>query len=254
MLGGIKNIYSVMLAGRVIFGLGGECMSVSQSAIISAWFKGKELGFALGLNITVARLASVVGGVLIPVLILNDDGLINSTMIVGLAICIFSLIAGILLVFMDWYADKKDGKINMVIPDEEKFHWGDLLTFGFPFWLASFSCMFVYMSVFTYIQTSAKMAQVKFGFDSVSAGKVYSIPYFMSAFLSPLLGFVIDKVGKRALFIMLSSIFAAMACFWVAIMPDYASPNFIIIGPEILMGICYSIFASALWSSIPYLV
>jgi hypothetical protein len=29
MIGGIKNIYSVMLAGRVIFGLGGECMSVS---------------------------------------------------------------------------------------------------------------------------------------------------------------------------------------------------------------------------------
>ena len=158
MLGGIENKYSIMLAGRVIFGLGGECMSVSQSAIISAWFKGKELGFALGLNITVARLASVVGGVLIPILIINDDGLINSTMVVGLAICIFSLIAGILLVFMDWYADKKDGKINLVIPDEEKFHWSDLLTFGLPFWLASFSCMFVYMSVFTYIQTSAKMA------------------------------------------------------------------------------------------------
>ena len=76
----------------------------------------------------------------------------------------------------------------------------------------------------------------------------------MSAFLSPLLGIVIDKIGKRALFIMVSSIFAALACFWVAIMPNYTSPNFIIIGPEILIGICYSIFASALWSSIPYLV
>jgi len=70
---------------------------------------------------------------------------------VGLAICIFSLIAGILLALVDWYADKKDGRINMIIPDEEKFHWRDLLTFGFPFWCAAFSCMFVYMSVFTYI-------------------------------------------------------------------------------------------------------
>jgi MFS family permease len=150
-LGGIGNKYGVMLAGRVVFGMGGECMSVAQSAIISAWFKGKELGFALGLNITVARLASVVGGVLIPSLIISDDGLINTTMELGLAICIFSLITGVLLVFVDWYADKKDGKINMIIPDEEKFHWGDLLTFGLPFWLAAFSCMFVYMSVFTYI-------------------------------------------------------------------------------------------------------
>lgn len=98
------------------------------------------------------------------------------------------------------------------------------------------------------------MAQVKFGFDSIAGGKIYSIPYFMSAFLTPLLGFVVDKIGKRALFIMISSILGAIACFWVAILPDYTSPNFIIIGPEILMGICYSIFASALWSSIPYLV
>lgn len=29
MLGVIKNVYWVMLAGRVVFGLGGECMSVS---------------------------------------------------------------------------------------------------------------------------------------------------------------------------------------------------------------------------------
>lgn len=140
-----------MLAGRVVFGLGGECMSVAQSAIISAWFKGKELGFALGLNITVARLASVVGGVLIPSLILSDGGLINSTMEIGFGICIFSLITGVLLVLVDWYADKKEGKANLIIADEEKFHWSDLLTFGFPFWLAAFSCMFVYMSVFTYI-------------------------------------------------------------------------------------------------------
>lgn len=105
----------------------------------------------MGLNITVARLASVVGGVIIPSLIISDDGLINSTMELGVAICVFSLITGVLLVFVDWYADKKDGKINLIIPDEEKFHWSDLLTFGFPFWLAAFSCMFVYMSVFTYI-------------------------------------------------------------------------------------------------------
>jgi MFS family permease len=102
-----------MLAGRVVFGLGGECMSVAQSAIISQWFKGKELGFALGLNITVARLASVFGGIITPRLIEHDidsegNNLINSVMYVGTAICIVSLIAGILIVVIDSYADKKD--------------------------------------------------------------------------------------------------------------------------------------------------
>jgi len=76
----------------------------------------------------------------------------------------------------------------------------------------------------------------------------------MSAFLTPLLGFMIDKIGKRALFIIISSLLAASACFWVAVTPNYTSPSFIIVGPEILMGLAYSIYASALWSSIPYLV
>lgn len=106
MIGGIKDIYWLMLVGRFVFGLGGECMSVSQSAIISQWFKGKELGFALGLNLTVARMASVVGGIIVPTLIRNDNDLIDTTMIFGFGLCVFSLLAGIFLVIVDSYADK----------------------------------------------------------------------------------------------------------------------------------------------------
>lgn len=139
-----------MLTGRGIFGLGGECMSVAQSAIISQWFKGKELGFALGLNLTVARLASVVGGILIPSLIAADDDRVNSTMWLGTGICIFSLFAGILLVAVDSYAEKKDGG-KVELSDEDKFQWRDLITFGLPFWLVALSCVFVYMSIFPFI-------------------------------------------------------------------------------------------------------
>jgi len=49
-----------------LFGLGGECMSVAQSAIVSVWFKGKELNLAMGLNISIARLASVANGIIVP--------------------------------------------------------------------------------------------------------------------------------------------------------------------------------------------
>ena len=56
MIGGYQHNYAIMIAGRVIFGMGGECMGVAQSSIISVWFKGKELAFALGLNLSVGRL------------------------------------------------------------------------------------------------------------------------------------------------------------------------------------------------------
>lgn len=66
MFGGYANSYNEMIAGRVVFGLGGESMQVAQSSIISQWFKGKEMAFALGLNLSVARLGSVINGIIVP--------------------------------------------------------------------------------------------------------------------------------------------------------------------------------------------
>jgi len=70
--------------------------------------------------LTVSRLASVVGGFLIPTLIIKDNGLINTTMIFGFGLCCFSLLAGIFLVVLDKYADKKD-KRNLSLSAEDKF-------------------------------------------------------------------------------------------------------------------------------------
>ncbi len=51
------SIYT-MAAGRLIFGLGAESMIVAITTVIAKWFKGKQLAFAFGLNLTVARLGS----------------------------------------------------------------------------------------------------------------------------------------------------------------------------------------------------
>ena len=46
--------FTVAIIGRVLFGLGGESLNVCQSTIVSRWFFGKELAFALGINITIS--------------------------------------------------------------------------------------------------------------------------------------------------------------------------------------------------------
>ncbi|KAJ3018833.1 hypothetical protein HKX48_002591 [Thoreauomyces humboldtii] len=60
-----KN-FPVMLIGRVFFGIGGESIGVVQASVTTAWFRGKELGFALGLNLCIARFGSVVNANLSP--------------------------------------------------------------------------------------------------------------------------------------------------------------------------------------------
>ena len=51
--------YPLALVGRFIFGLGGESLSVTQSALIFSWFLGKNVSLIFGINISVARLGSV---------------------------------------------------------------------------------------------------------------------------------------------------------------------------------------------------
>src|SRR5271170_796100 len=49
----------VMIAGRTVLGLGAESMIVAVITVLAKWFKGKELSFAFGINLLIARLASV---------------------------------------------------------------------------------------------------------------------------------------------------------------------------------------------------
>jgi MFS family permease len=58
--------WPVMFLGRVIYGFGGESLGVANSAVLANWFQGKELAFAFGLNLSVARLGSVANNLISP--------------------------------------------------------------------------------------------------------------------------------------------------------------------------------------------
>lgn len=95
-----------MIAGRVLFGMGGECMCVAQSSIVSIWFKGKELAFALGLNLSVSRLGSVANAAIVPG-VYESEGL-GVALSVGFVLCLFSLACAFGLVALDSRREKSD--------------------------------------------------------------------------------------------------------------------------------------------------
>ena len=112
------NIW-VMSSGRLIFGLGAESMIVAITTIIARWFKGKELSFAFGLNLTVARLGSF--------LALNSPSwgknlyeYWQSPLWITVAGGIFAFICIIVYFFLDLYASKnydlpKEGEQDAVL-------------------------------------------------------------------------------------------------------------------------------------------
>jgi len=46
---------ALMAAGRLIFGLGAESLIVAVTTATAKWFRGKELSFAFGINLMIAR-------------------------------------------------------------------------------------------------------------------------------------------------------------------------------------------------------
>ena len=75
----------------------------------------------------------------------------------------------------------------------------------------------------------------------------------ISAVSSPFLGLLIDKIGKRALLICLSS-FILIIGFLSSMMIPECNQCYTQVGPLVLTGIGYSIYAAAIWGSIPYVV
>lgn len=63
------------------------------------WFKGKELAFALGLNLSVARLGSVINAAIVPS-IYDSNGL-GMALAIGFCICILSVLCAFGMAYLD---------------------------------------------------------------------------------------------------------------------------------------------------------
>lgn len=112
------NIW-LMSAGRLLFGLGAESMIVAITTIIARWFKGKELSFAFGLNLTVARLGSFMA-LNSPSWGKNLYAYWQSPLWVTVAAGVFAFICVIIYFFLDIYASKnydlpKEGEQDAIL-------------------------------------------------------------------------------------------------------------------------------------------
>lgn len=81
----------------------GENLGVANSAILSIWFEGKELAFAFGLNLSVARLGSVINNLVSPALA-NSTG-IQFALWFGVILCGSSIAAVVVIGSVDRYVD-----------------------------------------------------------------------------------------------------------------------------------------------------
>ena len=237
--------YPVMLLGRVLFGLGGESLSVAQSAFVARWFKGgRGMALAFGITISFARVGSSFNFLFSPKIAASDG--IDTSVLFGVFGCIFSLLSALLLVYFDIVGVKRG-----VVPPESKdtnppFNIRDVAKLSPKFWLTCGICVTVYCSIFPLIGIAENYFEVKYNITSGKASTYVSLYQFTCAGGSPIVGFLVDQVGRFTFGMIGSGIM--FTTIHVLLAATMAPAIFLMM----FMGVVYSVLVSSLWPAVPY--
>eukprot|EP01111_Echinosteliopsis_oligospora_P010103 TRINITY_DN3083_c0_g2_i1.p1 TRINITY_DN3083_c0_g2~~TRINITY_DN3083_c0_g2_i1.p1 ORF type:complete len:334 (+),score=38.16 TRINITY_DN3083_c0_g2_i1:146-1147(+) len=188
--------YWVMFAGRAVFSLGGESLSVAQSAYCSKWFGGKELALSFGITLSFARIGSFANLNLTPSLA-NWQG-VPFAVWFGTITCAVSIILTVFAAISDRVRDNAIAAKIDVTDEKPKIPFSpkDIIHFPLSLWLIYFICVLYYIGVFLLISLAGTNYFIyQYGISSPTT--ILSIPYIMSAAMAPFCGFAVDKVGKK---------------------------------------------------------
>ncbi len=235
----------IMLIGRTILGLGAELLIVAITVSIAKWFKGKALGFAMGINLFIARGGSWFADKspnFFEEFYTSWKPPLQIAAIIGL-LCV---LAGITYFFIEGYANKK---FKLTKAEEtDKLSLKGLLSYSRSFWLIVLLCVTFYSAVFPFRSFAIKFFQQFNGIERSEAGDLLSFLPMASMFATPLIGLLVDFVGKRSSFMVLGSLLLMPVFFIIAY------TNISLVVPISMLGIAFSLIPAIMWPSVAYVV
>jgi MFS family permease len=262
-----KGKAPLMIAGRTVLGLGAESMIVAATTVLAKWFRGKELSFAFGINLTIARLASVAAdnsptwahSVYYPQGS-NGPASWQRPLLIAVGAGVLSVATALIYWLLETRAESRYelGKAGEV----DKLEFRGIFRFNMSYWLVVGLCFTFYSAIFPF-RTFAidfftnKILATHGGVVASEAIRVLahekagffnSLLPFSAMIATPLFGLLVDRVGKRAWFMMFGSLL---------LMPVYlmmAYTNISLFVPVSLMGIAFSLIPAVMWPSVAYIV
>ncbi|HET9306019.1 MAG TPA: MFS transporter [Candidatus Sulfotelmatobacter sp.] len=266
----LSSLLSVMATGRLIFGLGAESLIVAVTTAVAKWFRGKELSFAFGINLMISRAGSLLAqqspswaGFAYsywrkPLLISTGFG----------ALCI---VGAIVYWALEVYAEKRYQVGPAGATDKVVFK--DIKAFGLSYWYIVALCITFYSGIFPFETFAYKFFMDAHHVTREAGGDLVGMLTLFTMFGTPIFGLFVDKLGKRALLMMLGSLllipvylmmaYIRSAEYVTVYLPSSADGHFAFIAhhlPPILlltmamMGIAFSLIPAVMWPSVAYLV
>jgi len=250
-LGGWSPSLKMMWLGFLLYGFGAETSIVIISKVIVKWFRGREVAFALAINLALARLGSMMGLVVSP-RVLQPDW--TTALWLCFVLMIIGLLAWVVYVFIDVRYERQQRVIGKAEGEEEEpeepFRLSDLgkLVTDPSFLFIVFLCVTFYSAVFPFMNYAPDLLVNKFGMSLTRASDISSIMYFGTIFFTPLFGWVIDFKGWGASLMVVGS--AAL----VGVHLIFALTTLNPLIPMFLLGMTFSLVPAAMWPAIARIV
>ena len=249
MVGAVVTAWSgslpVMAAGRLIFGLGAESLIVAVTTAIAKWFRGKELSFAFGMNLTIARLGSF-AALNSPTWGARFFSDWRQPLLCRGSVSTFCVIGALVYWMLETYAEETFELGDAGATDKVQF--SQIFRFGPSFWLIVALCVTFYSAVFPFQTFAVKFFMEAHGTSRELGGFLSSLLTLFSMIGTPLFGLLVDRAGKRALFMMFGSILLLPVFLLMA----YTDVSLYV--PMALMGISFSLIPAVMWPSVAYVV
>jgi MFS family permease len=235
----------IMAAGRLVFGIGAESLIVSVTTAIAKWFKGKELSFAFGANLTIARLGSFAA--------LNSPTWAKPAfenwqwpLLISVAVGTLCVVGAVIYWVMEnraeaRYAMGRAGETDKVVV-------ADLFRFPVPYWFVVLLCVTFYSAIFPFQTFAVKFFIEGHGTTREFGGFLSSLITLFAMIFTPLFGLLVDRVARRSLFMMYGSLLLVPVYLLMA----YTSVSLFV--PMAMMGIAFSLVPAVMWPSVAYLV
>ncbi len=234
-----------MAAGRLIFGLGAESMIVAVTTALAKWFKGKELSFAFGLNLTIARLGSFAA--------LNSATWARSLyaswrgpLLLAAVISLTCVIGAVIYWIFESSAARRYQLGDPATPD--KIEWQDVFAFSRSYWYIVGLCAVFYSGIFPFQTFAVKFFIEAHGTSRELGSFLSSMLTLFAMICTPLFGLLADRIGKRSHLMMVGSILLIP----VYLMMAYTDISLYV--PMSMMGIAFSLIPAVMWPSVAYVV
>ena len=250
--------FAVMASGRFLLGVGAEPLIVAVTTALAKWFRGKELSFAFGINLTIARLGSASADWSTswarPLYANWQDPLWLATAVAGISV------TGALLY---WFLEQRaEGRYSLgEAGATDRLERQGMFSFSTSYWYIVALCVVFYSTVFPFRAFAIYYFQQAHGLERQAAGMLNSFLPISAMIATPLFGLWVDRVGRRSLFMAVGSLILLPLFLIVTYAP--AGPSLAIAGAAIpftlllvmlLLGIAFSLIPAVMWPSVAYIV